>query len=54
MSDVVSYQLEGNIAVITVNNPPVNALFDSRPARFGRLLHPIRERRPSQSSGFDL
>ena len=26
MSDVVSYQLEGNIAVITVNNPPVNAL----------------------------
>ena len=26
MSEVVSYQLEGNIGVISVNNPPVNAL----------------------------
>ena len=26
MSEVVNYQLEGNIGVISVNNPPVNAL----------------------------
>ena len=26
MSEVVSYKLKGNIGVISVNNPPVNAL----------------------------
>ena len=35
MSSPVSYKLEGNIGVITVNNPPVNAL--SQPVRQGML-----------------
>ena len=35
MSSPVSYQLEGNIGVITVDNPPVNAL--SQPVRQGLL-----------------
>ena len=35
MSDVVSYQLQGNIGVIAVNSPPVNAL--SQPVREGIL-----------------
>ena len=26
MTDLVRYALEGNVAVLTVNNPPVNAL----------------------------
>ena len=26
MNDVVDYVIDGNLAVITVNNPPVNAL----------------------------
>ena len=26
MSDVVSYECAGNIGVITINNPPVNAM----------------------------
>ena len=26
MSQVVSYELQANIGIITVNNPPVNAL----------------------------
>ena len=29
MSEVVSYQLKGNIGVIVVNSPPVNALSQS-------------------------
>jgi 3-hydroxyacyl-CoA dehydrogenase len=33
MSDVVSYQRKGRIGVVTVNNPPVNAL--SQPVRSG-------------------
>ena len=33
MSSPVSYTLEGNIGVISVNNPPVNAL--SQPVRQG-------------------
>ena len=40
MSDVVSYVIDRNIAVITVNNPPVNAL--SQAVRQG-LLDAIRK-----------
>ena len=39
MNDVVSYVIDGNIGVITVNNPPVNAL--SQAVRQG-LLNAIR------------
>ena len=39
MNDVVSYVTDGNIGVITVNNPPVNAL--SQAVRQG-LLDAIR------------
>jgi 3-hydroxyacyl-CoA dehydrogenase len=40
MNDVVSYVIEGDIAVVTVDNPPVNAL--SQPVRQG-LLDAIRQ-----------
>lgn len=38
MSDLVLYHAEGNVAVITVNNPPVNALSPGVPEGIARCL----------------
>lgn len=38
MSDLVLYHVDGNVAVITVNNPPVNALSPGVPEGIGACL----------------